>query len=272
MAESFLRPLFSVLLLALLTVFFPACATVPETGRKQMVFFGEEMERSQSEREFAQYKRRNTVNKNAALNERVQRIGSRVVRVTPAANKAWEFVIFEDSDPNAFALPSGKVGINSGIFSVATSDAMLAAVISHEISHVIARHGAERATHGTIATVSGALLEIGLAVATDISPLTRAAIVGAVGAGATLGVILPYSRAHEHEADRMGLIYMARAGYNPEAAVEFWKRMMAASKKKKGLKLPSFLSTHPVDESRIKRLEKWMPQAQDEYLLAKQKN
>lgn len=238
---------------------------MPETGRRQLVLFNPDAEASEAAAVFDQLKREQKISSNASYKQRVTRVGERILRVAPVEKSNWEFVVFEDSQPNAFALPGGKIGVNSGLFKLATDDAMLATVLAHEVAHVVARHGSERRSHGLAAGIGGAILDVGLAIGTDMSPGTRSAILGAYGAGATVGVILPYSRTHESEADRLGLIYMARAGYNPEAAIQFWKKMKAYSEKQGGMRLPAFLSTHPADDARIANLQKYMPEAMAEY-------
>jgi metalloendopeptidase OMA1, mitochondrial len=230
------------------------------------VLLSSQEEARQSAYLFDQIKRKNRVSNDRAKNARIQRIGQRIVAVAPVPKNGWEFVLFEDPEPNAFAMPGGKVGIHTGLFKVATDDDMLATVIAHEVAHVVARHGAERVSHGLLAELGGLALDVGLAVGTNVSPGARSALLGAYGAGATVGVILPYSREHEYEADKLGLLYMARAGYDPRSALRFWKAMQAyGEKNRRGNSLPPFLSTHPVDAARIARIESLMPQALEEY-------
>lgn len=231
----------------------------------------ESSEAQQANVAFQKMKRQSKISQNPAWNARVKQVGQRIIRVAPVKKDGWELVVFEDSDPNAFAMPGGKVGINTGLFSVATTDAMLASVIAHEVGHVVARHGAERASQGILAEIGGVLINVGLAAGTSMSPSGRAAILGLYGAGTTVGIMLPYSRTHEYESDRLGLLYMARAGYDPQAAVQFWKAMIRYGQKKdKGFKMPSFLSTHPLSDARIKRLETFMPEAMEEYKKSQQ--
>ena len=248
-------------LLVLASAFaFSACSTVPGTGRPQLIFTDPAFEANQGAMAFREYKSKKSVVTSGPTYASVQRVGKRIAAVAPVRQAKWEFVVFQDSEPNAFALPGGKVGINTGIMPIARDDAGLATVIAHEVAHVVARHGGERASHGIAASVGAAILDMGLALGTDLPPASRGAVMSGVGVGTNVGIMLPFSRAHENEADRLGLMYMAEAGYDPRAAIGFWQRMAAASAKRGG-KPPAFLSTHPADESRIANLEKLMPAA-----------
>lgn len=251
-------------------ILFPACSTVPETGRKQMILMSPEEENSAGLTTFQKIKSSMKISGNSSRQAQVQRIGRKIANVTPMRNAQWEFIVFDDPDPNAFCLPGGKVGVQTGIFKVATNEAELAAVLSHEIGHAIARHSAEQASQNQIlglgVGVIGTAVSIGSSVATNGGFAPDAGTVSDVlGTGATLGMLLPFSRKQESEADQLGLIYMARAGYDPHAAVTFWKRMASYRKSAGEKETPAFLSTHPVDETRITRLEKAMPYALEEY-------
>ena len=169
----------------------------------------------------------------------------------------WEIVVFKDPTANAFALPGGKIGVHTGIMSVAKSDAQLAAVLGHEIGHVIARHGDERVSQGMLA--QGVMIGAGT-LASD-SPY-RGLILGALGLGTQFGVLLPYSRTQESEADLIGQKLMAEAGFDPRQSVELWKNMMSAS----GNKAPAeWMSTHPANQSRIEALQAHMSEAMGIY-------
>ncbi|SVD32768.1 uncharacterized protein METZ01_LOCUS385622, partial [marine metagenome] len=190
------------------------------------------------------------------------RVGSRVAEVADLPNVNWEFILFQSSEPNAFCLPGGKVGIYSGMLPISKNDAGLATVIAHEIAHAVAHHGAER--------MSEQLLMEGIAVAllsslTEMNDKTRLILFTAYGLGTTFGRVLPHSRLQESEADNIGLIYMARAGYDPEQAIKFWKRFSEYKHKKGGARPPAFLSTHPLDEQRIENLKRLMPKAKLQY-------
>jgi predicted Zn-dependent protease len=164
-------------------------------------------------------------------------------------------VIEDDKTVNAFALPGGKVAVYTGLLPITQDEAGLAVVLSHEIGHAIARHGAERLSTQELVQIG----EIGLIVALGgKDPQTVRTVHNAYGIGTGVGVILPYSRKHESEADHIGLILMAKAGYNPQTAVEFWQRMLRAKQDKKVP--PEFLSTHPSDERRIRQIREWLPE------------
>ncbi|MEZ5277398.1 MAG: M48 family metallopeptidase [Opitutaceae bacterium] len=234
------------------------CYTVPTTGRRTVNFISVGQETEMGAASFQQIKKEEKVSNDPILNERVTNVGKRIATAVgddlPSAQ--WEFVVFDSPDINAFALPGGKVGVYTGLLALAESDAELATVMGHEIAHVTARHGSERMSQN-ILVAAGA---VGVGVATkDQSNSERAAALAAYGLGTTVGVLLPYSRKHETEADIIGLQYAARAGYDPRAAITFWEKMAAASKGKN--KPPEFLSTHPADETRIRELKKIMPEA-----------
>jgi predicted Zn-dependent protease len=221
----------------------------------QLISAGEEARMGLSA--YQQVLQKEKLSHDPALNELVTRVGSRIAAATGRSDFKWEFKVFDDDKMvNAFCLPGGKVGVYSGRIPIAKDESGLAAVIGHEVAHAIARHGAER--------VSQQLVVEGVTAAAVIASAdkNRADLYGGlIGAGATLGFILPYSRLHESEADRMGLIYMAKAGYDPHAALELWKRMAAMDKKN----APELLSTHPADATRIRQIEQWLPEALSYY-------
>lgn len=246
-----------------------SCATVPETGRHELLLVSSAEETQLGQSEFQKLKQSARICHDANTNNMVQRVGRRIAAVAPLANAQWEFVVFDDPRTvNAFCLPGGKVGLYTGILPMTQDDAGLAAVIGHEVSHAVARHGAERLSQGLLAQYGGEVL--GQVIKTN-SEATRNLILQAYGLVGTVGVMLPYSRLQESEADHLGLIYMARAGYDPRQAIEFWKRMAAYSRQHGGESaqflntLLQFLSTHPLDDVRIKRLEAELPKALAEY-------
>jgi metalloendopeptidase OMA1, mitochondrial len=194
----------------------------------------------------------------------VQRVGMQIAKVADSdmPNAQWEFVVFDNKEPNAFALPGGKVGVHSGLLPVAKTEAGLATVIGHEIAHATARHGAERMSRQMVLAGGQELLAAG--VGGSLDPGTQQLALMAYGVGATVGVELPFSRAQELEADRIGLTYMARAGYDPAEAIQFWERFRQLDKGGGGT--PAFLRTHPLDDARIKQLRKWLPEAREEFL------
>jgi predicted Zn-dependent protease len=189
----------------------------------------------------------------------VRRAGARIAKISARPDLAWEYNLIEDPKTvNAFCLPGGKVAVYSGILPVTKNEAGLAVVLGHEIAHAIAKHGAERMSQQMLMVVGQASLEVALR---EKPAQSRAIFMAAYGLGAQYGVALPFGRGQESEADHIGLIYMARAGYDPREAVAFWKRMEAAG----GSQPPEFLSTHPSHDRRISDLEKWMPEAVAEY-------
>jgi predicted Zn-dependent protease len=172
----------------------------------------------------------------------------------------WEYSLIQDSSINAFALPGGKVGVFTGMMPVAETETGLAVVIAHEIAHAIAEHGNERMSQALLVQLGGTALSVALA---ERPVETRRLFLSAYGLGAQLGILLPYSRLHESEADRLGLIFMAKAGYDPREAIDFWQRMAQAAEGRPSP--PAFLSTHPTYEQRIENLRDLMPQALEHY-------
>lgn len=241
---------------ALMAALIGACATVPETGRSQLLIISPSQEMQLGFQEFEKLKKSTPVSKDAAANAQLQRVGKRIAAVAPLPNAQWEFVLFDKPDtPNAFCLPGGKVGVFSGLLPITQDDAGLATVVGHEVAHAVARHGAERMSQGAVFQI---LEELALG---RSSPATRQVVQQAYG----LGFALPHSRQQELEADRLGVLYMARAGYPPREAIAFWKRFAEYKDKHGGGKQIEFLSTHPLDEQRIRQIEGLIPQAEMEY-------
>jgi len=250
-------------MIALAVALLTGCSTVPVSGRSQLTLLsaGEEMQLGLAS--FEQIKKGTPISKDAAANALVQKVGKRIAAVAgpDMPNAKWEFVVFESQDANAFCLPGGKVGVYTGIFPITKDETGLATVIGHEVAHAVARHGGERVSEAMVIQGLGNLLGAGLS---KTDPAWQAVGATAYGVTTTLGRELPHSRTQESEADQIGLIYMARAGYNPEAAVQFWQRFAAFSQQQ-GSSTPAFLRTHPTDETRIQQLQEWMPQAKAEY-------
>ncbi len=241
-------------------LFLCSCATVPETGRRELLLISPQEELRLGSTEFEKIKQATPISKDAEARAAVRRVGERIAAVAPLPGAQWEFVLFDaPKTANAFCLPGGKVGVYSGLLPHARDDTGLAVVISHEVAHAVARHGAERLSRGLLLQFGGQVLSDALRVD---SRATRDLILQAYGLGSQLGVMLPHSRVQELEADHMGLIYMARAGYDPRAALDFWKRFAPSSGR---AVLPAFLSTHPVDRERIARIEALLPRAIQEY-------
>ena len=257
-------------MIALTAALWSGCSTVPVTGRSQLTLLsaGEEMQLGLTS--FEQMKKETPISKDAAANALVQKVGKRIAAIAgpDMPNAQWEFVVFDSKDANAFCLPGGKVGVYTGILPVTKDEAGLATVIGHEVAHAVARHGGERVSEAMVIQGVGNLLNAGLS---KTDPAWQAVGATAYGVTTTVGRELPHSRKQESEADQIGLSYMARAGYDPEAAVQFWQRF-AAFNQQQGGSTPAFLRTHPTDETRIGQLNQWMPGARAEYQRAKGSN
>jgi len=250
-------------LLALLLL-FSGCTTAPETGRSQLLLISGAAETSMGLSQFNKLKASTPISHDRELNASLQRIGSRIAAVAPLPNADWEFVLFDDPEQaNAFCLPGGKVGVYTGILKYARDDTGLATIIGHEVGHAVAHHGSERSSHMLISKIGAQLVS---QLAGAYVPGSQQLIMAAYDVGSQYGVLLPYSRTHELEADQLGLLYMARAGFDPREAVGFWQRF-SAGKEGNGPNL-EFLSTHPLDETRIEQLQQLMPQAMAEFDLA----
>ena len=248
------------LLLSLLLL--SGCLTVPETGRRQVMLISSSQEMQLGLSAFQQMKKETPVSRDPAVNAMVQRVGRRIAAVAELPGAQWEFVVFDSKQANAFRLPGGKVGIYTGILPITKDEAGLATVIGHEIAHAVARHGAERVSEGILLQTGGGLLGASLSSA---DPRTQVLVMTAYGIGAKVGRELPHSRGQESEADHIGLIYMARAGYDPAAAVGFWQRFADHSRSQGGGGTPAFLRTHPLDTVRIQQIQQWLPEAKANY-------
>ncbi|MBU1985303.1 M48 family metallopeptidase, partial [bacterium] len=210
------RFLMTILAVAGLCLIIVACYTNPQTGRKGLMLLSPQEEAQLGFDAFRQIKSETAQSTDPAQIELVQRVGQRIASQVHLPNAEWEFVAFKaDDTPNAFCLPGGKVGIYTGILPLTQSEAGLAVVVSHEVAHAVARHGGERMSQSLVAELGGVALSVALR---DKPEQTRQLAMTAYGVGATIGVMLPYSRKHELEADYMGLIYMAKAGYDPREA------------------------------------------------------
>lgn len=249
-----------------LGAFFTGCSTVHETGRKQFSLISESSVESMAAQGFAQLKQQTKVSQDREKNAQLQRVGKRIVEAARARGadlpppNEWEFVVFEDDAVNAFAMPGGKVGFYTGIFPLFDNDDDLAVVMGHEIAHVSADHGQERVSQQMAAQVAGAGLAIALGLSETDNTTSQIAM-AAFGAGSSVGVLLPFSRASESEADHIGLIYSSAAGYDPRRSVVLWQRMADQG----GARPPEFLSTHPSENTRIRRLNELIPQVMPLY-------
>ena len=211
----------------------PASASIQEAGRQA----------------FLEHKKKTPISSDSYARSRVNRVANRLKPVVNLPGTNWEFEVFNDSSANAFAVPGGKVGVNTGLLKVAVTDGQLAAVLAHEMAHVTSNHAAKRIQNNQAIATGSALL--GAVLGSDSGLGQLAPQVGNIAFGLT------FSRAQELEADKVGTIFMARAGYRPEEAVDLWKRMAAQG----GSSTPELLSTHPVSSTRIKALQDFLPQA-----------
>jgi metalloendopeptidase OMA1, mitochondrial len=233
------------------------CATTPITGRSQLMLVSAEQETALGVEAYRQVLQNEPVTHDPRYTEPVQRIARRLEAAANRPDLRWEVsVIEEDKTVNAFALPGGKIGVYTGIFPIAQTEGGLAIIMGHELGHVIARHGGERISQQLGAQLLGTALAVGF----QASPYANA-IMAAYGLTAQVGVLLPYSRLQESEADRIGLVLAARAGYDPQTAVGVWQRMAKLS----GRRPPPFLSTHPTPQSRIEDIKTFLPQAMPQF-------
>lgn len=235
-----------------------SCATTPYTGRNQLITMSESEEHAAGLQAAQSILSEAKLETNTARANRVLTIGKRIAAVAERPDFEWEFHTIDENVLNAFCLPGGKVFVYTGMINLLGDDNnQLAAVIGHEIAHAIARHGAERSSQTTLTNLG---LAAGSAVLAGTTKNSDAASLGMAGGSALmqLGVLLPYSRLHESEADHIGVILAAKAGYDPRAAVTLWQKMEEATG---ASSTPQFLSTHPVNTTRIKDLQKIMPEA-----------
>jgi predicted Zn-dependent protease len=232
------------------------CRSTPLTGRPQLRFIPKDMEMSLGEQSYAEVLSQSTPSQNPAWNDAVKRTGERIAQVANAPDFRWDFRLLASPNQNAFCLPGGKVAVYEGILPFCENEAGLAVVMSHEIGHALAHHGAERMSHQAGVQGVGAVLGWAL---TESTPATREMTMRAFGTGTQYGILLPYSRKHESEADEIGLQLMARAGYDPSEAPLFWGRFAQA--KEGGSAPPEWASTHPSDARRAADLAAKLPEA-----------
>jgi predicted Zn-dependent protease len=227
-----------------------ACSENSATGRRQLMVVSDEMLASMSASAWEDLKAKTPIWSDAAAQDRLRRIGERIADATGLSGQSWEFIAFDSPEVNAFVLPGGRVGFFRGLLDLAQSDDEIAAVMGHEGGHVTARHAAERMSQQMAVQAGVALAQIALQ---GEFGENADEIAGVLGMGALYGVILPYSRQHEFEADRLGVSLMAKAGYDPQGAADFWRRMAADSAG--GPQPLALLSTHPANDERLAVLE-----------------
>jgi len=263
-----------LVVLCCLVLLLSSCSQVAITGRKQLNLVPSFVMNSLSFQSYGEFLSQNKMSSDTQQTQMVQRVGSRVQKAVEqycAENNLsgqlqgyqWEFNLAEDTSVNAWCMPGGKVVVYTGLLPVAKDETGLAVVMGHEIAHAIAKHGAERMTHGLIVEFGGMALSEALAKSPE---QTRNLFMKSYGVGTQYGVLLPYSRVQENEADRMGLIFMAMAGYDPQAAISFWERMSTTNKDKPSP--PEILSTHPADATRIRNIKSLIPEAMQYYRAA----
>lgn len=235
-----------------------SCATSPE-GRKQAMLVSESQMETMGAQAFDELKSQTPVERDPAINAYVKCVSDALTTSLPE-HRAWEVVVFRDESANAFALPGGKIGVHTGLLKIAETPSQLAAVVGHEIGHVLARHGAERVSEQMLA--QGIVLGTGLVLQRqNMGEQKFQVMMAALGLGAQFGVLLPHSRNQESEADVMGLKLMATAGFDPRESVTLWQNMAKSG----GAGVPEFMSTHPGHDTRISNLSNRMSEAQGIY-------
>lgn len=258
--------------LFILAAFLISCSTNVLTGKNQLTLLPESDLQTMATGEYQKFLNTNRVVGNSANRDvqMVRRVGQRITKAVndyyaekgmtdKLAGYVWEYNLVEDKTVNAWCMPGGKIVVYTGLFSITQNEAALAVVMGHEVSHALLQHGNQRMSQQLLASVGQVALSVAIA---NKPEQTQSDFMTAYGIGANVGVILPFSRKHELEADHYGLIWTAMAGYNPQEAISLWERMEKASI---GQKPPEFLSTHPTEGRRIDQLQKFMPEALERY-------
>ena len=258
-------------ILTIMAVLLTACATVPYTGRSSLNLVPDSQLIKLSFDEYRKVLSESKLSTDPAKTALVRRVGRRVAAASEKFMREnglgakikdykWEFnLIQEDKTVNAWAMPGGKIAVYTGLLPLTRDEAGLAVVMGHEVAHAMANHGNERMSQGLLTQLGGMALSVALA---DKPAATQQIFMTAFGVGAQLGFLLPYSRTHEYEADKIGLILTAMAGYDPRAAIPLWQRMDKAGD---GGRPPELISTHPHPQNRIKELQAMMPEALKHY-------
>lgn len=246
----------SLACLVLVAAVLVSCESVPITGRSQLNLISEPDEVQMGIQAYKEVVGKAKTSGDPVANAQVTRVAQRIIAVSDKPDLPWEVKVIDEKQANAFALPGGKIAVYTGMLPITRDDAGLAAVIGHEVGHVLARHSAERVSQQMVAQGLGGALVSGV-LGTD--PQTSQMVAGLFAQG----LLLPWGRKQESEADHIGLILMAKAGYDPRAARDLWMRMAEASKGSS--RPPEFLSTHPSEETRIRQIEAWLPEAMKHY-------
>lgn len=259
-----------VLSLMIMVVLLQACGNVPLTGRRQLQLVSDQEVLTMSLQQYNEFITTAPLERNTANAQLITKVGSRIANAVETFLKsngyeselqkyAWSFDAVKSNEVNAFAMPGGKVVVYTGLLPVTQDENGLAVVLGHEIAHVVAKHANERMSQQLAAQYGGAIVGGLLG---GSSQATKQIAGAALGLGAQYGMMLPYSRAHEYEADKMGIIFMALAGYDPRTAITFWQRMSSGTS---GSKTPEYMSTHPSDQNRIAKLQAEMNTALQYY-------
>ncbi len=265
-----MKNLILVFLSLLLIAVIPSCSTVPITGRSQLDLIPDNEMLSMSFQQYDQFLKDNKESTNQQEIALVKKVGGRIANAVEkyfSQNNLssqlngynWEFHLIDSKEANAWCMPGGKVVVYTGILPITKTEAGLAVVLGHEIAHAVAKHGNERMSQALLTQLGGVALSQAIK---DKPALTQNLFMAAFGVGTQVGILLPYSRLQESEADHLGLIFMAMAGYDPHEALNFWQRMIKAQT---GSAPPEFLSDHPSDETRIANIEKELPEAMKYY-------
>ena len=256
----------SLAAVTILSFLLSACGSVPLTGRKQFLLVSDQEVFQAGLVQYNDYLKRATISSNSSATSMVKNVGRKLAAATEAylrysgleselSNFAWEFNLVKDSQVNAFCMPGGKIVVYEGLLTVAQTEAELAVVIGHEIAHAVAKHSNERMSQQMATEYGKAILAN---VLSEKSALVQVAASTVFGLGSQVGIMLPYSRKHEYEADYMGIVFMEMAGYDSQASVTFWQKMASSSGNSK---VQELLSTHPSDEKRVANLQARIPEA-----------
>ena len=260
------------LLLSLIILFLSACTSVSITERKQLIILGDDVIYPQAFKAYDEFKKKNKLINSGDEFNKIQEVTENIKRAIkvfyesrrrpdPTANFKWEVILVDNKEiKNAWCMPGGKMAVYTGILDVANNENALAALMGHEIAHAVARHGSERASQGVLLDIGTMALEklvLGQSLSGDSRRLYEYF--------ANFGVMLPFSRSHETEADYLGLVFMHIAGYEMEEAARMWERM---SKKSSNSQPPEFLSTHPSNKTRIENIKRWIPEVKDKFKLS----